>query len=54
MDSEQYNIVVKAHVQSAIEHLREAARLMRENGDNVRSQDLDEAIDYAEGAIEEV
>jgi hypothetical protein len=52
MHSEEYTAKVTELVNEATSKLKEARDLMKAQGDEARSMDLDEAIVYAESAIE--
>lgn len=50
--SEEYTKKVGKLVDDAISNMKEASLLMKKQGDEARSMDLDEAIGYAEASIE--
>lgn len=50
--AEEYTELVRAIVDTGINALTVAARMMKEHGDETRAMDLDEAIGYAKAALE--
>jgi hypothetical protein len=53
LSAEQYTTEIKERGAQIITSLKQMADLMRQHGDEVRAMDLDEAIGYVEGALDE-